>query len=189
MFSQRVLRGVAAGEVTVAFRRWSSPQVRAWTRVSTPVGIVRVGEVREVDPDELTFSDAEQAGFRSLQGLRSSLDKHGAGRVYRVGLSFAGADRQPSPEPAVLGSGQRAEIDRWLARWDVSSSRGLWTVELLELVRDRPGARAAELAAVLARPVSRLKSDVWKLRELGLVESSGGGFGLTARGVAYIEGR
>lgn len=162
--------------------------MRARTRLSSPVGLVDVGEVRAVDLDELTESDAAQAGFRSLRGLWSSLDKHGAGRVYRVELSFAGAEPQGQREPVVLGARHRAEIDRTLARWDVSAPRGRWTRGLLELVRERPGARAAELAAIQQRPVGRLKSDVWKLRQLGLAENLEGGLWLSPLGHAYLAG-
>lgn len=186
MFSQRVLRGVATGEVTVAFRRWSSPQARPHTQVRTPVGMVGIGEVRQVDAAGITEEEAHQAGFRSSQALRSSLDKHGGGRVYRVELRWLGPVPEEPSEEVVLQARERAEIDRSLARWDVSSPRGPWTRGLLELVRDRPGVRAAELAAEQNRPVSRLKSDVWKLKQLGLTENAESGYRLSPRGQAYL---
>ncbi|MFD0488599.1 hypothetical protein ACFQ0O_17970 [Saccharopolyspora spinosporotrichia] len=58
---------------------------------------------------------------------------------------------------------------------------------MLELLRDNPGVRAAELAATQNRPVARFKSDVWKLKELGLTESLEVGYRLSPRGRGYLD--
>lgn len=86
-----------------------------------------------------------------------------------------------------LSARERAAIDRQLAQWDVSSPRGPWTRQVLELVREHPGVRAAELAALRGRPVGRFKSDVWKLRQLRLVEILPVGYRLSARGRAFLD--
>lgn len=80
-------------------------------------------------------------------------------------------------------------IDRRLAGWDVDSARGPWTRWLLEQVRDRPGVRAAELAAEAGRPVSRVKSQAWRLAELGLVERSAQAYRLSSLGAEYLAWR
>ncbi|MBB5069631.1 hypothetical protein BJ969_002719 [Saccharopolyspora gloriosae] len=89
----------------------------------------------------------------------------------------------------MLGPRERMAIDRRLAGWDVSSARGPWTRWFLESVRDRPGVRAAELAAELDRPVSRLKSQAWSLAELDLLVRDGQAYWLSERGAAYLAGR
>lgn len=188
VLSKRILRGVAAGEISEAYLRWPSPLAEAGTRLSTVVGLIGVGEVSRVDPGELTDDDARRAGFGSAAGLRASLAKHGRGEVYRLTLSFEGPAPRPVAEPVVVGGRERAVIDQQLARLDVSAPRGPWTRQVLEVLRRRPGIRAAELAAEHNRPVSRCKSDVWRLRELGLVEQVESGFGLSARGRSYLEG-
>ena len=78
-------------------------------------------------------------------------------------------------------------IERELARLDTSSHRGPWTRWLLGRLADG-SVRAADVAAELHRPVSRVKSDVWRLRELGLVESASEGFRLSAMGRAFWAG-
>ncbi|WP_093263690.1 hypothetical protein [Saccharopolyspora shandongensis] len=188
VLSNRILRGVAAGEITLAFQRWPSPLARAGSRLHTAVGVIGVDEVAEVDPARITDADAHRAGFASAAGLRSSLDKHGRGAVYRLALSYAGPAPEPPPEPVELRPRERAEIDRRLARLDVSSPRGPWTKAVLEVLRQRPGLRPTELAAGLGRPASRCKSDVWQLRELGLVEPQESGFRLSSRGQSYLDG-
>lgn len=209
LFSQRVLRGVVEGAVTVAFRRWVSPQAREGTRVRTTAGVVDIGRIQAIDLADLTEADARQAGFESLRGLWSSLDKHGAGAVHRVELRYVGPDPDRGVgEHLVLTARELADIDRQLARYDVSAPRGPWTKPLLRLLRERPGVRASEVAATQVRPVSRVKSEVWKLSELGLVEKAAtplereqdppaseqgaarnsGGLRLSARGHAYLDG-
>lgn len=187
VLSKRILRGVAAGEITEAYLRWPSRLAEPGSRLSTAVGTIGIGAVTRVDPGELTDADARRAGFGSAAGLRSSLDKHGRGEVYRVVLHFEGPAEGPVPEPVVLGARERERIDRELARLDVSAPRGPWTRQVLAELAARPGVRAAELAAEQNRPVSRCKSDLWRLRELGLVEPHGAGFGLSARGRAFLE--
>ncbi|MCI2421045.1 hypothetical protein MOQ72_26730 [Saccharopolyspora sp. K220] len=186
--SDRILRGVACGEISLAFLRWSSPQARAGSQLRTAVGLIGIDEVTEVDPGQITDADARRAGFSSAAGLRSSLDKHGPGSVYRLALRYEGLAPASPQEPVVLGGRERAAIDRRLAQLDVSAPRGPWTRQVLEVLARRPGVRVAELAAEQGRPVSRWKSDVWRLRELGLVEPLAAGFRLSSRGVSYLDG-
>ncbi|WP_223838535.1 hypothetical protein [Saccharopolyspora pogona] len=187
MLSNRILRGVASGEITLAFQRWPSPQAQAGSWLRTAVGLIGIGEVTEVDPGRITDADAQRAGFTSAAGLRSSLDKHGRGAVYRLALSYDGPAPELRPQPVDLRPRERAAIDRQLAQLDVSAPRGPWTRTVLEALRRCPGLRAAELAADQGRPVSRCKSDVWQLRELGLVEPHEAGFRLSPRGKSYLD--
>jgi hypothetical protein len=187
VLSKRILRGVAAGEITLAFQRWPSPQAEAGTQLRTAVGLIGIGEVTEIDPRTITDADAHRAGFASAAGLRSSLDKHGRGAVYRLTLSFDGPAPTPPQETVVLRPRERAAIDRRLAQLDVSAPRGPWTRAVLEVLRQRPGLRPAELAAAQGRPVPRCKSDVWQLRELGLVEPVETGFRLSQCGRSYLD--
>ncbi len=85
-----------------------------------------------------------------------------------------------------LHARQRAEIDRGLARLDVAAWHGPWTRRVLRLLQDEPGAAAATLAAAENRPVSRVKTDLWQLRELGLVAKAPDGYRLTARAESYL---
>ncbi|GAB2751187.1 hypothetical protein GCM10027174_27410 [Salinifilum aidingensis] len=86
-----------------------------------------------------------------------------------------------------LSQRQQDAIERGLARLDTSSHRGPWTRWLLGRLCGGP-VRAAEVAAEVHRPVSRVKSDVWRLRELGLVESAPEGFHLSEVGRAFWSG-
>lgn len=57
----------------------------------------------------------------------------------------------------------------------------------MALIRDRPGVRAADLAAAAGRETLPFKRDVRKLKELGLTESLEVGYRLSPRGAALLE--
>ncbi|MGW3473082.1 hypothetical protein ACWDKQ_32510 [Saccharopolyspora sp. NPDC000995] len=77
--SNRILRGVASGEITLAFQRWPSPQVQAGSRLRAAVGLVGIGEVPEVDPGRITDIDAA----RGLYLRRGTTVLFGQGRPRR----------------------------------------------------------------------------------------------------------
>ena len=187
LFEQRLWAGLADGRVTVTFRRWRQPRARAGGRHRTPAGVLAIDAVAEVDPAAITEADARSAGFGSLAELLGRLDRHGQGAVYRVDFHHAGADprealRQADDLPGEVLAGLRAR----LARLDRASPAGPWTEAALRLIGERPGVRAADLAAAAGRERHRFKTDVRKLKELGLTESLPIGYRLSARGRAVL---
>jgi hypothetical protein len=187
LFEQRLWAGLADGTVTVTFRRWKRPRARVGGRHRTPVGVLAVDAVAEVDPAAITEADARAAGFASLAELRRRLDRHGDGPVYRVDFHHAGADPREALRRAddLTGeelAGLRARLDRL----DRAARDGPWTLATLRLIGDRPEVRAADLAAAAGRERHAFKADVRKLKELGLTESLEVGYRLSPRGRALL---
>ena len=81
--------------------------------------------------------------------------------IHRVALRLAG----PDPRIALRASSPDPELFARLERM------GPWTYEYLELIRDRPEVRAADLAESVGRERVDFKRDVRRLKELGLTES------------------
>ena len=182
-----VLDAIAAGTVTLAFRRWDRPRVRIGGTQRTPVGVLEFTSVDPVDEADLTPEDARAAGFADLAALREA--QRGDGTLYRIGLRLAG----PDPRVALrakrrLSRADHAEIEARLARMDRASPRGPWTAAVLELIAENPGVRAPDLAARMGRETLPFKRDVRKLKELGLTESLEVGYRLSPRGRAYRRG-
>jgi hypothetical protein len=73
-----------------------------------------------------------------------------------------------------------------LARLDRASSHGSWTTEVLRAIAERPGVRAADLAASFGRETQPFKLDVRKLKNLGLTLSLEVGYRVSPRGEAYL---
>lgn len=182
-----VLDAIAAGTVTLAFRRWDRPWVRVGGTQRTPVGVLEFTAVDPVDEDDLTAEDARAAGFPDLPALLRA--QRGDGQLYRVALRLAGPDpRVALREERRLTAAERAEIDARLARMDRASAHGPWTAAVLELIAQNPGVRAPDLAARMRRETLPFKRDVRKLKELGLTESLEVGYRLSPRGRAYRAG-
>ncbi len=181
------LEAIAAGTVTVAFRRWERPRVRPGSRLRTIVGVLEVGAVDVVTEAELTVADAHAAGHPDLAALLGQL--RGDAPIFRVTLRLAGPDpRLELRSRAEITPQERADIERRLRRLDQASRSGPWTAAVLQLIADNPATRAPDLAARLGRETLPFKRDVRKLKELGLTESLEVGYRLSPRGRAY-QGR
>jgi hypothetical protein len=179
------LRRIEAGEVTLAFRRWRRPTVKAGGRLRTAVGVLAIESVEVVEPGEVTDADARRAGRPDRAALLA--DVPGDGTLYRVELSWAGPDpRIALRERAEISPAERDELDRRLARLDAAGPRGPWTAQVLGLISEQPARRAPDLAQQLGRETAPFKRDVRKLKELGLTESLEVGYRLSPRGRAYL---
>lgn len=188
LFKRHVLDGFADGTISLAFRRWRRPRVRAGSQLRTAVGVLAVDAVDEVAPDDITEKEACRAGFASRDDLLGELARRADGFVYRIELHLAGRDpRAALRERDVLTSDELAEVRRRLERLDVASRHGHWTMTVLRLIRDRPAVRAGDLAPVMEQETPAFKRDVRKLKELGLTESLEVGYRLSRRGRAVLD--
>lgn len=186
LFKKRTLEGIRAGEVTLAFRRWTKPTVRTGGTLRTPVGVVAIESVTPIEEGDVTAGEVRAAGFGSLEALRAELGKR-PGVLYRIAFRYVGADpRIALREEDALSVGEVAELSRRLERLDAASRSGPWTVEVLRLLRESPGVRAGDLAARRDQERLAFKRDVRKLKELGLTESLEVGYRLSPRGAAVL---
>jgi hypothetical protein len=191
LFERRLRDGIAEGTITAALRRWRRPQVVAGRIYRTGAGLVEVTAADPVRPEDLTAADARAAGFESVKALLAHLHGAADGHLYLV--RFRRVDG-PDPREALaaddrLGDAGVAAIDLRLARLDHASTRGPWTAAALRAIADHPGVRAADLAAALGRDVPSFKTDVRKLKALGLTESLEVGYRISPRGAAYLAHR
>jgi len=185
LFRQDVLRRIGEGEVTLAFRRWLRPTVKAGGTLRTRVGVLAIESVEVVGEDEVTEHDARRAGAESREAVLSEGPRERA--LYRIEFRLAGPDpRVALRERADISPEERAEIDARLSRLDAASRHGPWTRTVLELIAERPATRAPDLAASLGRETAPFKADVRKLKELGLTESLEVGYRLSPRGKAVL---
>ncbi len=174
------LEAIRSGSVSMAFRRWRRPTVKAGGSLLTPIGRLAIEEVELVDREDITEADARAAGFSDLASLLAELEKHSAGDIYRVRLSLSGSD----PRIALRGKIPRGEeLDRILRKL----TRLAWPAEVLRVIERRPGVRAADLASEVGLTREVLKRRVRSLKSLGLTESLKVGYRLSPRGAAVFE--
>jgi hypothetical protein len=195
LFQARFWLLIADGTVTLTFRRWKRRQVVAGHRYRTGHRIVgrmmiEVDDVTEVDPAAITDADAVRAGFTDAAELVGQLRGDDELTVYRI--AFHVVD-EPDPRSVLAASdalteADRAEIARRLDRLDRASPHGPWTRGVLQVIADRPATRAADLAESFGRETQPFKTDVRKLKNLGLTESLEVGYRLSPRGRAFVSG-
>ena len=182
------LRAIQDGGIDLAFRRWERPRVVVGTKMRTGVGLVEVTSVSEVAVESLTEEDARRAGSPSLAALVAALEPKSDRPAWRVGLRHAGADPRAELRAAVPTKEEVAAIVARLERLDRASSSGPWTRTTLDLIDRNPERRAPDLAAKVGRETAAFKTDVRKLKELGLTESLEIGYRLSPRGASLLEG-
>jgi hypothetical protein len=187
LIAQQTLRQIVDGEVTLAFRRWKRPSVKAGGRLRTSVGELRIVSVQPVAEDEITDADARRAGAASRADLIKRWARKTQGEIYRIELVYAGPDpRVALRADAELSAADVAAIAERLDALDRRSQHGPWTRATLEAIEQQPETLAAELAAQFNRPKLAFKADVRKLKELGLTESLRPGYRLSPRGRAFL---
>ncbi|MEI2713072.1 MAG: hypothetical protein V9G04_07180 [Nocardioides sp.] len=181
------LAAIKRGEVDLAFRRWDRPRVRVGTRMRTSVGLIEVTSVEATTVSALRAADATRAGAESLAALKKSATYRSVGTLYRIGLTYAGADPRDELRATIPAPEEITEIRAWLDRLDSASAQGPWTRETLRIIDEHPGVRAPELADRLGRETLAWKADVRKLKERGLTESLAIGYRLSPRGAAVLD--
>jgi hypothetical protein len=83
-FQRRVLDGILAGEISLAFRKWIRPTVRAGGTLRTAAGALSIGSVTRIAEDEITEEDACAAGYVSRAELVWELASGRPGWIYRI---------------------------------------------------------------------------------------------------------
>jgi hypothetical protein len=187
MLPLAVLRGVSAGSIDRAFRRWDRPRVKAGGRQRTALGVIGFTAVDTVARDELTAVDATRAGFVSIDRLLAVLDRRPERPIFRIGLELVGPDPRVALRVALPDASELDEIVRKLDRLDQASRHGPWTRAVLAAIAERAGTPAVELAAAFGREKMPFKLDVRKLKELGLTESLRPGYRLSPRGESVLD--
>lgn len=185
LFPAPTLQRIQRGEVTVAFRRWQKPTVRAGGTLRTSVGVLAIESVDEIAPASITTRDVRAAGYPDRDALLGALRP--TGRLYRIAFHLAGEDPRLALREQPLDAAARAAVVARLAAIDARSPDGPWTGRVLALIARRPGVRAGDLATQVGMERIAFKQRVRKLKELGLTESLEVGYRLSPRGRSALS--
>ncbi|HEX9793574.1 MAG TPA: hypothetical protein VGC54_06285 [Planctomycetota bacterium] len=187
------LERIKAGEVSLAFRKWKRPTVRAGGSLKTRLGVLGIDAVERASLASITAAQARKAGYATRADLVAELQKRGEGDLHRVALHWQGADpRSVLRAKTAFSAAERDAMLARLARLDAASRGGAWTRAYLRTIADRPATLAATLAEAQGIDKPRFKQRVRRLKEMGLTESLGVGYRLSPRGkkvLAHLERR
>lgn len=186
MFPNAVLDGIVAGEIDLAYRRWTRRMHAPGGSQRTKVGVIAFDEVDIVDPESLTEADAARTGS-DLATLNRWLVKKPEGDLYRIRLHFAGADERVELRESRPRKAEREKIVAGLAAMDRRSGRGPWTELFLTSIADNPAVLAETIAHGIGWERKPFKANVRRLKELGLTESLPTGYRLSPRGKAVLK--
>lgn len=163
-FTQDAHAAVADGTLTVTYRAWKRPQVKVG-------GHYRIGPTTvEVSAIDLVPRSTVLAEHLAWLG--------DADPVYRVDFHRV--------EPLVKPALPLEELATRLDRMDARSEHGPWTRQTLEAIGANPGVVSTVLAAGFGRERFAFKTDVRKLKALGLTESLEVGYRLSPLGEAFV---
>lgn len=86
-----ILEAIKRGEITLQFRRWTRPSVKAGGTLRTRVGLLRIGSITEMSPADVTAADARKAGFADVDDFQRWLATMKEGPLFhRIEVSYAG---------------------------------------------------------------------------------------------------
>jgi hypothetical protein len=187
LFKKQFWAGVRDGSITLAFRRWTRPTVKAGGTLQSAAGRLAIEDVARTSIRSIRAADARAAGYESLAELKEELARH-TGTLYRIRFRRAGEDPRVALRARTRFSDRekRALLER-LDRFDARSSSGPWVRATLRLIRERPNERAADLCLELGLEKRPFKQNVRKLKALGLTESLKVGYRLSPRGRVVLR--
>lgn len=184
------LTRIVAGEVTTVFRRWRRPTVKAGGTLRTASGLLAIHAVDVVDEHAITRAEARAAGYTDADALCADLAAHASSdaMLYRIrlGPSNAADPREELRRRSDLSPRDVTTLAARLARFDAHSPHGPWASTTLQAIAARPATRAGDLAATLGFDRLWFKTQVRKLKALGLTESLEVGYRLSPRGKALL---
>lgn len=186
LLKRETLDGIVSGTVTLQFRRWTKPTVKAGGTLLTAVGQIAIDSVEVVEAEDVDDAQARAAGFSDRDRLFEMLDAKKKGDLHRITLHYAGPDPRVALRESLPNERELSTIRKRLTRWDAASPVGPWTRSTLEVIEARPATLAAKLAEEIGMELARFKPNVRKLKGLGLTESLKVGYRLSPRGAAVL---
>jgi len=188
LFQKRFHEGLVSGAVRLTFRRWEKPHVKPGGRYRChPIGVLVVDRLARVRLADITEADAAGAGFGSRAELLAYIAGGPGGPIrndtelWRIELHYGGdGDRVDLALDDKLSADDVAALQKRIDRW------GDWPLETMRLIARRPHVAASKLAASLGRETLPFKTDVRKLKKLGLTQSFEVGYEVSPRGKALL---
>jgi hypothetical protein len=181
LFSADAWPGIADGSITSTFRAWKRAQAKVGGRYRVAGMLIEATDVRQVAVAAITDDDARRAGASDRAALLARLGA--SDPVWRVDFVFIGADDRIARRNDISPD-DVADVIARLSRLDRNRA---WTYRTLQLIERYPGIVSTTLAQHADQERAAFKTNVRKLKELGLTESLEIGYRLSPRGEAVLQ--
>jgi hypothetical protein len=94
LIKRDILEAIKAGRIDLQFRRWTRPSVKPGGTLKTAVGVLRIGRIDEMRPEDVSEADARRAGFADLLAFDRWLATMKQGPLFqRIEISWEGDPR------------------------------------------------------------------------------------------------
>jgi hypothetical protein len=187
LFTEDAIPDIRAGRLTVTWRLWKYAHVKPGKVYRTGFGGgLYVDDVRAVRAADISDADAAEAGYSDAHSLIAFARSHTGAEVsddtllYCVRFHYV----EQVPEKPRLSLD---EIRSKLEKLDRNSKIGPWTERTLRQIEESPGVVARRLAMEQGRMTPGFKTDVRKLKALGLTISLMIGYELSDLGQEYLD--
>lgn len=91
----RDLEAIRDGRITLVFRRWNRPTVKPGGTLKTKLGLLHIGRVDDMRPEQVSEADARRAGFAGRADFHHWLATMKPGdRFQRIEVGFDSAGRE-----------------------------------------------------------------------------------------------
>lgn len=190
LFKSKILKKIADGEVTIAFRKWNRPSVKTNGTLKTSVGLLKIMSVEKVLLSHVTQSEIEKAGYTCMTQLEAELNMKKEGQIYCISFQLTGPDpRIELRETTDLSANELDVLIQKLEKWNSNEQAPIknWVYRIFLFLYDEPGGFARHYAAKLNVEKEWLKTNMRKLKNLGLTISEGRGYTLSKRGVTVLK--
>ena len=91
LIKRDILEAIKAGRIDLQFRRWTRPSVKPGGALKTAVGVMRIGRIDDMRPEDVTEAEARRAGFADRAAFDRWLATMKQGPLFhRIEISWAG---------------------------------------------------------------------------------------------------
>ena len=91
LIKREILEAIRAGDIDLQFRRWTRPTVKPGGTLKTPLGLLRIGAITDLRPEDVSEADAHRAGFADLPAFHRWLATMKQGPLFqRIEVSWGG---------------------------------------------------------------------------------------------------
>nr|WP_297916119.1 hypothetical protein [uncultured Allomuricauda sp.] len=156
--------------------------------MNTSIGQVQILDITKIDISSITEKDALKSGFNDLNALIAVLNSRDGGQIYKVEVSYS----NPDPRIELRNDSEITQTDfdkikAKLNRLDKYSRSGNWTLHILGAIMENPKLSAGQLAEKTGKEKEWLKTNIRKLKNIGLTVSHNPGYTISPRGKIFME--
>lgn len=93
LIRREVLEAIRDGRIDLQFRRWTRPTVRPGGTLRTKLGLLRIGRIDDMRPEDVSEADARRAGFADLGAFHRWLATMKQGPLFqRIEVGWTGEE-------------------------------------------------------------------------------------------------